>query len=114
MDVIFNASWLHHLGILVMLYGVALFWRGLVGGRDGERGLVRRGIPMLDRLEGWRTTLVGLTLFGLGAAWYWDALWLLVLSLGIGFAELHETSHIIRAWRWDGGSTRKQAARPPT
>ena len=113
MDVVFGASWLHYLGIAVMLHGIALLWRGLVGGRHGERGLARRGIPMLERLEGWRLTLVGLTLTGLGAAWYWDLRWLLVLSLGIGFAELHETTHIIRAWRWDGGSTRGRAVPPP-
>lgn len=101
-----DASWLHDLGIVLMLYGLALFWRGLHGGRNGERGLMRRGVPMLARLEGWRLTLVGLTLTGLGAAWFWDAFWLPVLSLGIGFAELHETSHVIKAWRWDDGKTR--------
>ena len=114
MDTIFSTGWLHYLGIGVTVYGIALFWRGLWGGRNGERGLVRRGVAMLERLEGWRLTLVGLTLTGLGAAWFWDLRWLLVLSLGIGFAELHETSHILKAWRWDGGSTRKRAPTPPT
>jgi hypothetical protein len=113
MELGFDTGWMRYLGLIVMAFGLGVFWRGLAGGANGERGLVRRGVEMLDRLEGWRLTLVGLTLTGLGAAWFWDERWLLVLSLGIGFAELHETSHVIRAWRWDGG-TRRQTTPPPT
>ena len=112
MDAVFGASWLHYLGILVMVFGIALFWRGLFGGRHGERGLVRRGVDMLERLEGWRLTLFGLTLTGLGAAWYWNALWLLILSLGIGYVELQESTNVIKAWRW--GNARRQTSPPPT
>lgn len=113
MDAVLSTSWLHNLGFIVMLYGLVLFWRGLWGGRNGARGLARRGVAMVDRLEGWRTLLVGLTLTGTGAAWFWDLRWLLVLSLGIGFAELHETSHILKAWRWDGGRTISRPASRP-
>ena len=106
MEDIFSIGWLHYLGMGVLVFGVVITWRGLVGGKDGERGLARRGVPTLARLEGWRLFLVGLTLTGLGAAWFWDLRWLLVLSLGVGFAELHETTHILKAWRWDGGKSR--------
>jgi hypothetical protein len=99
MDTFVHASWLHNLGIGVMIWGLALVWRGLRGGPNGHRGLVRRGVEMIDRLEGWRLFLLGLTLTGLGAAWYWDQRWLLVLSLGFGFTELHESTHVLRAWR---------------
>lgn len=98
-----NIGWLHDLGIVVIVFGLGLFWRGLHGGRNGERGLVRRGVPMLERLEGWRLTLLGLTLTGIGAAWYWSALWLLILSLGIGYVELQEATKVIQAWRWGQG-----------
>ena len=111
MDALFSASWLHYLGIAVIVYGVALIWRGLRGGHGGERGLLRRGVPMLERLEGWRLLLLGLTLTGLGVAWYWDLLWLLVLSLGIGYVELQESTNVIKAWRW--GDARRRAV-PPT
>jgi hypothetical protein len=114
MDAIFSTGWLHYLGLIVMVYGIVLFRRGLWGGRNGERGLVRRGVEMLERLEGWRLTLVGLTLTGLGAAWFWDLRWLLVLTLGIGFAELHETTHVLRAWRWDGRTSARRTPSGPT
>lgn len=99
MDIIDSLSRLSDLGMVVMLVGAVLFWRGLHGGPNGERGLVRRGVAMLDRLEGWRLVLLGLMLTGLGAAWYWDALWLLILSLGIGYVELQESTTVIKAWR---------------
>jgi len=113
-DIFMLTSWQQYPAILIMLLGVALLWRGLHGGPDGERGLLRRGVEMLERIEGWRLSVLGLTLTGVGAAWFWDLRWLLVLALGIGFAELHEATHIIKAWRWDGGSTRKRSASPPS
>jgi hypothetical protein len=112
MDAIIGASWLHNLGIGVMIWGLALVWRGLRGGPNGHRGLVRRGIEMVDRLEGWRLFLLGLTVTGLGAAWYWDQRWLLVLSLGFGFTELHESTHILRAWRYLAVSHQPSASQP--
>lgn len=99
MDAIIQAVSAHQLGAGVMAMGLLLTWLGLLGGRGGRRGLVRRGVPMVDRLEGWRTFLLGLTLAGIGAAWFWDQRWLLVLSLGFGFTELHESTHVLRAWR---------------
>ncbi len=109
MDLLLDVYRLHALGIIVMAYGVWLFLRGLIGGRDGERGLVRRGVPMVDRLEGWRWTLLGITVTGVGAAWYWDVFWLLILSLGFGYVELQEATNIIKAWRW-GDTGRKLSA----
>lgn len=114
MDVFLDANWQRYPAAVIGLLGVALFWRGLHGGPNGERGLLRRGVAMLDRLEGWRLTLLGLTLIGLGAAWFWEAYWLLFLSLGIGYVELQEASKIIQAWRWNGGQPRQQRSPPPT
>lgn len=108
MDIIENIPWERESAVAIGIVGLLLFWRGLLGGPGGERGLIRRRVPMLDQLEYWRTTLVGLTLTGLGAAWFWDLSWLLVLSLGIGFVEIHEATHVIKAWRWSGSATRDQ------
>jgi|GEM_PF-2392482 len=103
LSTIYEAGWFHNLGIGVMVWGLLYIWLGLSGGRDGRRSLIRRGVRMVDRLEGWRTFLLGLTVAGLGAAWFWDQRWLLVLSLGFGFTELHESTHVLRAWRGLGG-----------
>jgi hypothetical protein len=100
MNIFEIVPWWHGSAAVIALLGLVVFWRGLYGGPNGERGLLRRRVAMLDRLEGWRMTLVGLTLTGVGAAWFWDLRWLLVLSLGIGFVELHEATHIIKAFRW--------------
>jgi hypothetical protein len=105
MDVVMlsDAPWRQVLAAGVALLGLALVWRGLVGQPGGERGLIRRQTTMLGRLHGWRLFLLGLTLTGVGAAWYWDARWLLILSLGFGFVELQEATGVINAWRSNGG-----------
>ena len=92
-----------------MLLGLALLWRGLAGERGGARGLLRRQASALGRAEGWRMMLVGLTVTGLGLAWFWDLRWLLLLSLAIGFVEIQEASMVIRAWR---AGERNAATRP--
>jgi hypothetical protein len=85
------------LSIATGVAGVLMLVQSFV---DGRLGVLRRGIPMLDRLAGWRLLLTGVTLTGVGAALYWDLRWLLVMSLGFGFVELHEATHVMRAWRW--------------
>lgn len=95
MDVVALIPWRHSLAIVVALLGLLLFRRGLLG----EYGLLRRRIGMMERLAGWRVTLVGLTLVGLGAGLFWESRLLLVLSLGIGFVEIQEATQIIKAWR---------------
>lgn len=49
----------------------------------------------LTFMVGFRISVIGLALMGIGAAWAWDILWLLVLSLAIGGEEtLESTVHI--------------------
>ena len=86
----------------LVLAGITLFWRGVRGGRQGERGLLRRRAATLGRIEGWRLTVLGLAAAGIGAAWQGDAPWLFFLALGIGFVEVLEASFVIAAWRQDG------------
>jgi hypothetical protein len=83
----------------VVLLGLAVLWRGLRGGRGGERGLLRPRAGALGRAEGWRLTVLGVTLIGLGAAGIWDARWLFFLSLAFGFVEGLEATMVIAAWK---------------
>ena len=56
-----------------------------------------------DRIEGFRLTVFGLVLIGVGAAMFWQAQWLLLLALGIGFVEILESSALIAVWKRNEG-----------
>ena len=92
--------WTSPIAFAVITLGVMLVWRGLRGGRHGERALLGQQIDMLSRIEGFRLTVFGLVLIGIGAAVIWRAQWLLLLALGIGFVEIVESSALIAVWRW--------------
>jgi hypothetical protein len=92
--------WTSRIAFAVIILGVMLTWRGLHGGRDGERALLGQQIDMLSRIEGFRLTVFGLVVIGIGTAMIWQAQWLLLLSLGIGFVEILESSTLIAVWRW--------------
>lgn len=94
-----NGTWELVAAGIAILYGLALVWRGLRGGPDGARGLLRRRIDMLQRMEGFRLTVFGLVLVGVGAAVIWQEQWLLLLALGIGFVEILESSTLIAVWK---------------
>ena len=94
----------------VLLLGLVLLWRGLLGGRGGKQGLLRPHAGSLGRAEGWRLTVLGVTLLGLGAAGIWDVRWLLFLSLAFGFVESLEATMVIAAWK----AGERRAAPGPT
>jgi hypothetical protein len=81
------------------ILGFQLVWRGLRGGATGERALLLRRTDMLNRIEGFRLTVFGLVLLGVAAAIVWQAQWLLLLALGIGFVEIVESSTLIAVWK---------------
>ena len=95
-----DASWAHPAAITLMIAGLVLMRRGLRGGRDGARALLGQRTDMLSRIEGFRLTVCGLVLIGVGAAMLWQARWLLLLALGIGFVEVLESSTLIAVWKW--------------
>ena len=95
--------WARPIAVAVIAIGLMLVWRGLRGGRDGDRALLGQRIDMLHRIEGFRLTVFGLVLIGVGAAVIWQAQWLLLLALGIGFVEILESSTLIAVWRWSSG-----------
>jgi hypothetical protein len=92
--------WMSPIAFAVIAIGLMFVWRGLRGGYDGERALLGQRIDMLNRIEGFRLTVFGLVLVGIGAAVIWRAQWLLLLSVGIGFVEILESSALIAVWRW--------------
>lgn len=85
--------------LFTLALGVGLVVRGLLGGRGGAQGLLRSGQQTIERAEGWRVFLVGLTFVGLGWAWYLELRWLLLLTITIAFVELQEASTVISVWR---------------
>ena len=103
-----DPHWAIPIAVAMIALGLMLVWRGLYGGRDGGRALLGQRIDMLHRIEGFRLTVFGLVLIGVGAAVIWQAQWLLLLALGIGFVEILESSALIAVWRW---SRRRDAAR---
>src|SRR5918995_1001182 len=92
--------WASPIAVALISLGLMLVWRGLRGGRDSGRALLGHRIDMLHRIEGFRLTVFGLVLIGVGAAVIWQAQWLLLLALGIGFVEILESSALIAVWKW--------------
>ena len=108
--------WVNPVAFAVIALGLLLVWRGLHGGRDGDRALFGQRIDMLHRIEGFRLTVFGLVLIGVGTAVIWQAQWLLLLALGIGFVEILESSTLIAVWRWGrrrDAPSAHQRRRPP-
>ena len=91
--------WASPIAVALITLGLMLVWRGLRGGRDSGRALLGHRIDMLHRIEGFRLTVFGLVLIGVGAAVIWQAQWLLLLALGIGFVEILESSTLIAVWK---------------
>jgi hypothetical protein len=96
----------HSAAITLMIGGLVLVLRGLLGGRNGARALLGQRTNMLSRIEGFRLTVFGLVLIGVGAATVLEARWLLLLALGIGFVEILESSTLIAVWKWGGRNAR--------
>jgi hypothetical protein len=81
------------LGAILAVWGAK---RGLQGLLCAVRGDAAQLVPFI---EGFRATMIGLALVGIGAAWIWHLPLLLILSLAIGGGETLETSLILFALR---------------
>ena len=79
-------------GSALFAYGVAALVRGLrLSDWDRSKPIAAVG--------GGRIGVIGIALLGLGAAWLWQQLWLLVLALAFGGEELLESSVILYVLR---------------
>ena len=96
-----DGLWATVSAVAVLVFGIQIVWRGLRGGRAGERGLLRTRSGMLGRIEGFRLLVLGLVLIGVAASIVFQARWLLILALGIGFVEILESSALITFWPRD-------------
>ncbi len=90
---VYPISALISLGIGLALWGLLMVLNGLRGALRGDSG------KLLPWIQGFRLSIIGLALAGLGAAWAWHLIWLLVLSLAIGGEETLESSIVIFALR---------------
>jgi hypothetical protein len=101
METLVNLSWRWYLAVPLMAVGAAIaVWgakRGLQGLRGAWHGDSAHLVPFM---EGFRATIIGLALAGIGVSWVWHLLWLLVLALAIGGGETLETSLILFALRY--------------
>jgi hypothetical protein len=78
--------------IALMAAGVPLAVRGLR--REWQAIMLPLRTPgkVLMFFRGFRMSIIGLALVGIGAGWMWDQTWLIVLSAAIGFEETIESS----------------------
>ncbi len=90
---VYPISALIAVGIGLALWGLLMELNGLRGALRGESG------KLLTWIQGFRLSIIGLALAGLGAAWAWHLAWLLVLTLAIGGEEILESSIVIFALR---------------
>ena len=82
---------------LLMAVGAAVALIGLRREWDGIRRPLRDPAKVLTWYRGFRLSIIGLALLGIGAAWLWELTWLLVLSLAIGGEETLESSIFVFA-----------------
>ena len=80
-------------GYCVGVVGLRMELKGLRDALRGDSGM------LLTWIQGFRLSIIGLSLAGLGAAWAWQLTWLLVLTLAIGGEETLESSIVIFALR---------------
>jgi cytochrome c biogenesis protein CcdA len=88
----FPASFLMAIGAILAVWGTRLEAVGL-------RDIFRQSGGALALVTGFRTTIFGLALLGVGAAWRWHLMWLLILSAcyrrrgnpGVDYASLRHT-----------------------
>ncbi len=90
---VYPISALIALGIGLALWGLLMELNGLRGALRGDSG------KLLLWIQGFRLSIIGLALAGLGVAWAWQLTWLLVLTLAIGGEETLESSIVIFALR---------------
>ncbi len=96
------------LGIGLTLWGLLMEIASLRGALRGDSRL------LLTWIQGFRLSIIGLAVVGLGTAWGWQLTWLLVLTLAIGGEETLESSIVIFALRRGRRLEMQNASGPAT
>ena len=101
MDTLIDLSWRLYPSTALMVVGTALAVWGTRMGIDGFRKALHYSdlANLATWIQGFRLSIIGLAVVGIGGAWAWHLLWLLVLSLAIGGEEVLESSIVIFALR---------------
>lgn len=99
MDALAQLTWRIYPAAGLMALGILLTVRALRICRIAWRRPVSDLMEPLGWLRGFRLTIIGLALAGVGAAWLWQLGWLLALSLVIGGEETLECSIAVSALR---------------
>ena len=94
-DALVDLSWRAYPGGAIMALGFAAAVYGAARLRAWLRVSPFDGDKALLFVSGLRAVLVGLAIAGVGGAWVWQQLWILLISLAIGGEELLETSFIL-------------------
>jgi len=95
MDALVDLSWRAYPGSFIMAIGFAMAAYGvarLVAWHS--LSAFESGTPIVF-VGGLRAVAVGLAVAGVGAAWIWQQLWVLLIALAIGGEELLECSVIL-------------------
>jgi hypothetical protein len=99
MDWLTDLSWREFPAALLIVAGVSFFSWGTWREIDGFGRPVTDPNKVLTIVTGFRLSIVGLVLAGLGAAWWWQITWLALLSIAIGVVEILESSTMIYGLR---------------
>ncbi len=96
MDVLVGSAWSIYPAIVLLILGAVLTLRGAMLEASGLIGALKGDADKnLTWIRGFRLSILGLALAGIGASWLWDLKWLLILSLAIGGEEILESSMVI-------------------
>jgi hypothetical protein len=98
METLFSLSWRVYPCTALMLLGALCLARGV---RQGVSGLFRQRGPaqVVALMDAFRSTMLGVLLAGIGAAWLWGITWLFVLALVFGLEEIYESSRYLSLLR---------------
>jgi hypothetical protein len=97
MDAVVDLSWRAYPAAALMALGLLLTVRAVRTCHAAWRRPLSQSMRPLGWMQGFRLTMIGLALIGVGAAWWWQIGWLLALSLAIGGEETLESSIVISA-----------------
>ncbi len=111
-DTLVQLSWRVYPAAGLMALGTVLSLRGVRLAGAGLRRPLSGSMQSLTWMRGFRLTIIGLAVAGVGAAWLWQIGWLLALALAIGGEETLESSIAIAALRRARDRPRDASAAP--